>query len=60
MLAHMIEVQRVDFVSVPVEAAGVEFVGETADTGVCHMAAFYDPDGNVLMLHRRYAVRTDR
>jgi catechol 2,3-dioxygenase-like lactoylglutathione lyase family enzyme len=36
-------------------AKGVEFVGETADTGVCHMAAFYDPDGNVLILHRRYA-----
>jgi predicted enzyme related to lactoylglutathione lyase len=37
------------------EAAGVEFLAETLDTGVCHMAAFYDPDGNVLILHRRYA-----
>ena len=37
------------------EAEGVEFVGETRDTGVCHMAFFKDPDGNVLMLHRRYA-----
>ena len=36
-------------------AAGVEFLGETVDTGVCHMAFFYDPDGNVLILHRRYA-----
>ena len=39
------------------EAKGVEFVGETLDTGVCHMAFFRDPDGNALMLHRRYAPR---
>jgi catechol 2,3-dioxygenase-like lactoylglutathione lyase family enzyme len=39
------------------EAKGVEFVGETLDTGVCHMAFFHDPDGNALMLHRRYAPR---
>jgi catechol 2,3-dioxygenase-like lactoylglutathione lyase family enzyme len=37
------------------EANGVEFDGETIDTGVCHMAFFKDPDGNSLMLHRRYA-----
>ena len=37
------------------EAKGVEFVGETFDTGVCHMATFVDPDGNPLVLHRRYA-----
>jgi catechol 2,3-dioxygenase-like lactoylglutathione lyase family enzyme len=35
-------------------ANGVEFLGETVDTGVCHMGFFYDPDGNVLILHRRY------
>ena len=39
------------------EAKGVEFDGETKDTGVCHMAFFKDPDGNALMLHRRYAPR---
>jgi catechol 2,3-dioxygenase-like lactoylglutathione lyase family enzyme len=39
------------------EAKGVAFAGETFDTGVCHMAHFTDPDGNVLMLHRRYAPR---
>jgi catechol 2,3-dioxygenase-like lactoylglutathione lyase family enzyme len=39
------------------EAKGVEFVGETHDTGVCQMAFFRDPDGNALMLHRRYAPR---
>lgn len=37
------------------ERAGVEFLGETVDTGVCHMAFFWDPDGNVLILHRRYS-----
>jgi catechol 2,3-dioxygenase-like lactoylglutathione lyase family enzyme len=39
------------------EANGVEFIGETFDTGVCHMAFFTDPDGNDLMLHHRYAPR---
>jgi catechol 2,3-dioxygenase-like lactoylglutathione lyase family enzyme len=37
------------------EAQGVEFRGETLDSGVCHMAFFADPDGNALMLHCRYA-----
>jgi catechol 2,3-dioxygenase-like lactoylglutathione lyase family enzyme len=37
------------------EAKGVEFDGETFDTGVCHMANFTDPDGNPLTLHKRYA-----
>jgi catechol 2,3-dioxygenase-like lactoylglutathione lyase family enzyme len=39
------------------EERGVTFDGETLDTGVCHMAPFNDPDGNRLMLHRRYAPR---
>jgi predicted enzyme related to lactoylglutathione lyase len=37
------------------EAQGVEFMMDTIDSGVCHMAHFRDPDGNVLMLHNRYA-----
>jgi predicted enzyme related to lactoylglutathione lyase len=37
------------------EDRGVQFRGETIDTGVCHMALFGDPDGNPLMLHHRYA-----
>jgi catechol 2,3-dioxygenase-like lactoylglutathione lyase family enzyme len=37
------------------EARGVAFEGDVLDTGVCHMAFFKDPDGNQLMLHRRYA-----
>jgi len=36
------------------EAAGVEAIG-IEDTGVCHMGFCKDPDGNVLILHRRYA-----
>jgi catechol 2,3-dioxygenase-like lactoylglutathione lyase family enzyme len=39
------------------EAKGVAFDGEIVDTGVCHFAFFKDPDGNALMLHRRYAPR---
>jgi catechol 2,3-dioxygenase-like lactoylglutathione lyase family enzyme len=37
------------------EEKGVSFTGDIFDTGVCHMACFTDPDGNDLMLHRRYA-----
>jgi catechol 2,3-dioxygenase-like lactoylglutathione lyase family enzyme len=37
------------------ESKCVEFMGETIDSGVCHMAFFQDPDGNALMLHNRYA-----
>ncbi len=37
------------------EAAGVEFVSETFDSGVCHQAIFLDPAGNALDLHHRYA-----
>jgi len=39
------------------EAKGIEFQGDTFDSSVCHMAFFHDPDGNSLMLHRRYAPR---
>jgi catechol 2,3-dioxygenase-like lactoylglutathione lyase family enzyme len=42
------------------EAQGVEFVAETWDSGVCHFAACRDPDGNTVILHRRYAARTPR
>jgi catechol 2,3-dioxygenase-like lactoylglutathione lyase family enzyme len=41
-------------------SAGVEFEFPQAyDSGVCHMAFFKDPDGNGLMLHRRYAPYSD-
>jgi catechol 2,3-dioxygenase-like lactoylglutathione lyase family enzyme len=42
------------------EAKGVEFIGETYDSSVCHMGFFEDPDGNVVILHRRYAPRVPR
>jgi predicted enzyme related to lactoylglutathione lyase len=41
------------------EEAGVEFLTETYDSGVCHLAVFADPDGNRLMIHRRYAPYSD-
>jgi catechol 2,3-dioxygenase-like lactoylglutathione lyase family enzyme len=41
-------------------SAGVQFeFPEPYDSGVCHMAFFEDPDGNGLMLHRRYAPYSD-
>jgi predicted enzyme related to lactoylglutathione lyase len=39
------------------ESRGVTFLADTIDSGVCHMAHFEDPDGNVLMVHHRYAPR---
>jgi catechol 2,3-dioxygenase-like lactoylglutathione lyase family enzyme len=42
------------------EAKGVEFVAETWDSGVCYFAACRDPDGNTVILHRRYAPRNLR
>lgn len=41
------------------EEAGVEFRGDILDSSVCHMTFFSDPDGNNLMLHRRYAPYAD-
>jgi hypothetical protein len=32
----------------------VRFDGDTIQTGVCRMASFKDPDGNALLLHRRF------
>jgi len=40
-------------------AAGGEVMG-VDDTGVCHMGFVKDPDGNVLILHRRYAPKEKR
>ena len=36
--------------------AGADVIG-IQDSGVCHMGFVKDPDGNVLILHRRYAPR---
>ena len=43
---------------VNLEAAGVQ-VNEMWDSGVCHGAGFSDPDGNRILLHRRYAPYAD-
>ena len=42
-----------------VRAAGGEVIG-IEDTGVCHMGFVKDLDGNVLILHRRYAPKERR
>jgi catechol 2,3-dioxygenase-like lactoylglutathione lyase family enzyme len=52
-----IHVDDVEATRKELEAKGVEFAGDTFDTGVCHMALFTDPDGNDLMLHNRYKPR---
>jgi predicted enzyme related to lactoylglutathione lyase len=49
---------RVDDVSSAresLEDGGLEFSMDTFDSGVCNGAPFADPDGNHLLLHRRYA-----
>ena len=55
-----LRVADVDAARAELEAKGVEFDGETFDTGVCHMANFTDPDGNPLTLHKRYAPYAER
>ena len=58
--AHIaLHVEDMDEARRELEAKGVQFVGETLDTGVCHMAFFTDPEGNHLMLHHRYAPRRE-
>jgi catechol 2,3-dioxygenase-like lactoylglutathione lyase family enzyme len=52
-----LRVPDVDAARAELEARGVQFVAPTWDSGVCRLAAFRDPDGNVLILHRRYAPR---
>jgi predicted enzyme related to lactoylglutathione lyase len=49
------QVDDVEAARKDLEEKGVEFGADTMDSGVCHMAHFRDPDGNVLMLHHRYA-----
>jgi catechol 2,3-dioxygenase-like lactoylglutathione lyase family enzyme len=48
-----VRVPDVEAAKQELEANGVEFVGSD-DTGVCHMAVCLDPDGNAVILHRRY------
>ncbi len=50
-----LRVPDVEAARTELEQAGVEFSMDTFDSGVCHGAPFTDPDGNRLLLHRRYA-----
>jgi catechol 2,3-dioxygenase-like lactoylglutathione lyase family enzyme len=50
-----LQVDDVKAARAELEEKGVEFLGDTIDSGVCHMAHFRDPAGNVLQLHHRYA-----
>jgi predicted enzyme related to lactoylglutathione lyase len=50
-----LQVADVDAARKQLEAAGVEFLMDTIDSGVCHQAIFRDPAGNPLDLHHRYA-----
>ena len=54
---HPIELRVDDFPAAreELERRGLEFKGDTLDSGVCCQAFFEDPDGNLLGLHHRYA-----
>ena len=57
--AHLaMHVEDIEAARSELASRGVEFLGDTTDTGVCNMAFFADPDGNALMLHHRYSPRT--
>jgi catechol 2,3-dioxygenase-like lactoylglutathione lyase family enzyme len=53
--AIALHVDDVEAARSELESHGVEFMGETMDSGVCYQAYFADPDGNALILHHRYA-----
>ncbi len=54
-----IRVPDVAAVRAELEAKGVAFDGEIVHTSVCDMTFFKDPDGNALILHRRFAPFSD-
>jgi catechol 2,3-dioxygenase-like lactoylglutathione lyase family enzyme len=49
-----LRVADVDAARAELESNGVVFDGETIVTDVCKQAWFKDPDGNALMIHRRF------
>jgi catechol 2,3-dioxygenase-like lactoylglutathione lyase family enzyme len=53
-----LHVDDVEAARAELESQGVPFLGDTIDSGVCLMAPFADPDGNVLMIHNRYAPKS--
>ena len=54
-----LQVEDVALARQRLEAAGVQFVSETFDSGVCWQAICLDPDGNPLSLHHRYAPKDE-
>jgi predicted enzyme related to lactoylglutathione lyase len=56
---HPIALQVDDVAAVreQLEAQDVKFHTDIFDSGVCHQAVFSDRDGNMLILHHRYAPR---
>jgi len=53
--AIALHVEDVEAARAELQSRGVEFKGETLDSGVCYQAFFRDQDGNGLILHHRYA-----
>ncbi|MFL5826231.1 MAG: VOC family protein [Thermoleophilaceae bacterium] len=55
--SHPVEFHVDDFegARAELESRGVQFRGDTIDSGVCFQAFFQDPDGNTLAIHHRYA-----
>jgi catechol 2,3-dioxygenase-like lactoylglutathione lyase family enzyme len=53
--AIALRVDDVEAARTHLEERGVRFQGEILDSGVCYQAIFEDPDGNMLILHHRYA-----
>jgi predicted enzyme related to lactoylglutathione lyase len=55
----VIRVPDVEAAKGSLQAAGVEVLGETWDSGVCNGAVFRDSEGNGLAIHHRYAAYPD-
>lgn len=53
--ASALEVEEFDPAIAALKQAGVTFLIEPMDTGVCRMAIIADPDGNSLVIHQRHA-----
>ncbi|MBO9533148.1 MAG: VOC family protein [Solirubrobacteraceae bacterium] len=54
-----LQVPDVDAAREALKAAGVTFIFDMIDSGVCHQAMFLDPDGNPIVIHHRYAPPTN-
>jgi len=54
MAGFAVRVPDVEQAKAELEAKGVQFENSW-DSGVCKMAVALDPDGNAVILHRRYA-----